>query len=205
MFWGQWPQSTLGDLVSHQGTQWVAGAAKPRATRELIDFLNQAQKITNAFFSNTNGTTEPKFRYNLRFVPGQPPIHMTIDGKELQPVFQTNFDWPAPSVAQQGVSAENLLNYEGRSINRPFGKQSGIWGVFKFFQNAEQRVVAENGSSEPIRVKWLYMKGEGASVRQLLDPPAILEIVRPLPAGTDILNPAFSKSVMCAGQAVIPE
>lgn len=188
-------QQSGSDLVVKQGTEWKPNPALQgmKVAPELVQFLTGAQQLTDVFFAE-GGMMQPKLRYVLRPVSGQNIIvRLILDGKELssQDPLQKTFYWPAPAGSTAG--AEGMV--QAGTFTTGFGRFDGLWGVFKLFQNADDR--AFGGKV----VTWSEIRGLGKAVAQPLNPPAKVEFVE-FPGGKDLFNPAFFQSLQCPRKAV---
>jgi hypothetical protein len=140
---------------------------------------------------------QPKLKYVLRPVQGQTiGIKLVMDGIELnsESPLQRTFYWPAAPGAKQG--AEGTV--EAGTFSAGFGRFDGLWGVFRLFQNADERTI---GSRE---VQWSEIRGRGGAATQKLNPPAKVEFVE-LPGSEDLFNPRFFIDLQCPKRAVVVE
>jgi len=186
-------QQSGSDLVVRMGQEWQPNPALQgmRVAPELLAFLNRSQQLTGALFTESG----IKVRYVLRPVPGQSiTIRLTLDGDELNSrnPLQKTFYWPAAAGAKAG--ADGTVE-AGGGFSTGFGHFDGIWGVFKLFQNADER---PNGKGV---VQWSEIRGRGVAVPQKLNPPAKIELVE-LPGGVDLFNPRFFDALQCPARAV---
>jgi type VI secretion system protein ImpL len=160
----------------------------------LPAFLNRVQQLTNAFFAADG--LQPKFRYVLRPVHGQTVVvRLVLDGTEIssESSLQKTFFWPAPVGATPGAQGR----VEAGGLSTGFGSFPSVWGVFRLFQNADER-----GSNVP-QVKWSQNRGLGGADPQELNPPAKVEILE-FPSGVDLFNPKFFEALKCPPKAVVP-
>ena len=161
---------------------------------DLLTFLNRAQDLRKAFFAD-NGAMQARLQYQLQRVPGQTiGVQLTLDGVTLPPDTSLSkaFYWPASGGAP---GAEGTVLFSGGG-SVGFGKQRGLWAVFRLFQNADPRALGEQ------RVVWSTVKGQGGATPQPLNPPAKVDIVA-FPGGVDLFNPKFFEDLKCKGRAVI--
>lgn len=107
---------------------------------------------------------------------------------------QTEFVWPAQPGQTAGGGGDLILG--GQVVG--FGQYDGYWGVFRFFQNADERV-----DHDPI-VKWSAIRGKGGAKIQAISPAVQLQFVQ-FPGGKDLFNPRFFQELRCPTQAVIAE
>jgi type VI protein secretion system component VasK len=191
-------QKSMAELVVKQGEQWTPAAPKPRVSPDLIRFLNRAQELTNLFFPSGKDMMQIQLRYVLRPLPRQgPPMRLRLDGKEMNTQtssLQTDFVWPAPPGQPQGARGELV----SAAFSTGFGQYDGLWGVFRLFQNADERVFGDR------KVQWSEVRGKGGATPQKIDPPAQLEFVQ-FPGNIDLFNPKFFQELRCPTQAVIGE
>jgi type VI secretion system protein ImpL len=189
-------QQSGSDLVVRQGQEWLA---KPdlqgfKVAPELLLFLSRAQQLTSVLFSEA-GLMQPKLRYVLRPVPGQTiGIKLMLDGTELSSDYplQKTFFWPAPAGGKSGADGTVTVG----TFNTGFGRFDGLWGVFRLFQNADERPYGTRV------VQWSEIRGRGGAVAQPLNPPAKVEFVE-FPNGVDLFNPKFFETLQCPKRAVI--
>ena len=80
----------------------------------------------------------------------------------------------------------------------PFGQYDRLWGVFRFFQNAEPR---EFGVRQ---VVWSSLRGPGGATLQKLTVPVRVEFVE-FPGGVDLFNPRFFEGLRCPSEALLPQ
>jgi type VI secretion system protein ImpL len=189
-------QQSGSDLVVRKGSEWQPNPALQgmKVAPELLQFLNRSEELTEVLFSE-GGMMQPKLRYVLRPVPGQNiVVRLVLDGKELnsQDPLQKTFYWPAPPGSSPG--AEGTV--QAGTFTTGFGRFEGLWGVFRLFQNADDRTF---GAKE---VQWSEIRGLGKSVvAQPLNPPAKVEFVE-FPGGKDLFNPSFFEALQCPRKAV---
>jgi type VI secretion system protein ImpL len=185
-------KSALVDLTTLDGKVWKPNPAsqKLKPTQELLDFLNWAQQLRMAFFSDGNS---PHLTYSLRTVlasGSKQVIQLTIDGQSHEFTadhqLQHTFTWPAAA----GVEAKA----DGRSgtagYTAGFDSHYGLWAAFRLFGDAIHR---EPGA---VAIEWKETKG-GTGRPQPLEPPVQLEFVGGFPAGVDVFNPDFFKGFGC--------
>jgi type VI protein secretion system component VasK len=189
-------QKSLAELVVRQGDAWVPAAPKPRVAPDLLRFLNRAQTVTSVFYPSGTNMMQVQVKYTLRPLQG-PPIRLRLDGKEMNTSvsqLRTDFVWPAP-VGQTGGAKGELIS---SSFSSGFGQYDGLWGVFRLFQNADDRVLGDK------KVQWSRVRGTGGAAVQPINPPVQLEFID-FPGGNDLFNPKFFEELHCPTQAVIPE
>src|SRR5262249_54877460 len=87
----QYQQKSLAELVTKQGLAWVADP-KAKVTPALIAFLTASQQLSDIFFGGTN-LIQPRVKFTIRNA-GQAKVKLVLDGKELNPALQTEFQWP---------------------------------------------------------------------------------------------------------------
>jgi type VI protein secretion system component VasK len=105
---------------------------------------------------------------------------------------QKTFYWPAPAGSTAG--AEGTV--QAGTFTTGFGRFEGLWGVFRLFQNADDRTFGAK------TVQWSEIRGLGKSVvAQPLNPPVKVEFVE-FPGGKDLFNPIFFESLQCPRKAV---
>jgi type VI protein secretion system component VasK len=189
-------QGSGADLVvrSESGKEWKPNPASKdvKTANELVDFLNRAQRVTDAFFGQ--GRTTPQLRYTLRSVPGPgPAIRLKLDGPEFtsREALRREFLWPGKE-----SRAEGWIDAGGTEIG--FGAYPGLWGVFHLFENADPRTEGTH------IVQWSESRGRGAAERQPINPPVKIEL-HEFPGGVDIFNPKFFEALQCPKKAVVPE
>lgn len=193
----KYQQASLGELTARAGGRWDQrpDVQKPRVTPEMLAFLTRAQQLTDVFFPA--GSQQPRLQYTLRPVPKQDVgIKFEIDGTVMnskESSIQKTFDWPARASAAPGASGSEI----GGPIETGFGKYSGLWGVFRLFQNADERQL-----NAPV-VVWSKVYGPRGEA-QPLTPPAKVEFVQ-FPGGVDLFNPRFFEPLRCPGKAILAE
>jgi type VI protein secretion system component VasK len=183
----QYQQKSLAEMVAKQGSAWVADP-KAKVTPSLIAFLTASQQLSDIFFGGTN-LIQPRVKFTLRS-SGQNRVKLVLDGKELNPTLQTEFQWPGAG----NPGAEGYV-YIGDTAF-PFAKYSGMWGIFRLFQNAEERALGERN------VRWTQVRGAGNAEAQKLPVPAVVQFVGELPGGADLFNPKFFDALRCPSRAV---
>jgi type VI secretion system protein ImpL len=189
-------QKSAADLAVRKGVEWVPNPALQgmKVAPDLLVFLGRAQQLTNVFFAE-GGMMQAKLKYVLRPVPGQTiGIRLTLDGSELssQNPLQKTFYWPAPAGATQGA----VGTVEAGGLSTGFGRFDGLWGVFRLFQNADERPLGAHV------VQWSEIRGRGGAEAQKINPPAKVEFVE-LPGDSDLFNPRFFEDLQCPKRAVI--
>ena len=198
-----WKYAESNEMVTRPKSDWQEKPELPgyHVSQGLIDFLNAAQQLSDAFFPGG----EPHFEYALRPCTGQPgcegqiPIRLMLDGKEMSTtsVVQVQFQWPAATAHLMGADAKLILP---GAASYGFGNFVGLWGVFRLFQTAERRPLGS-----PM-VVWTESRGSGDANPQLLTPPVKLDLVGVTPR-TDVLNPEFFSGLRpssCPKHAIAP-
>lgn len=188
-------QKSASDLVVRAGADWQPNPTLQgmKVTPELLAFLGRAQALTGVLFSE-NGMMQPRLRYVLRPIPGQSvTVRLLLDGDELlsSNPLQKSFFWPAPAGARAGADG----TVEAGAFTTGFGRFDGIWGVFRLFQNADERPYGTR------IVQWSEIRGRGGAVAQKINPPVKVELVE-FPGGVDLLNPKFFEALKCPDRAV---
>ena len=189
-------QKSAADLAVRKGAEWVPNPALQgmKVAPDLLVFLGRAQQLTDVFFAE-GGMMQAKLKYVLRPVQGQTiGIRLTLDGSELssQNPLQKTFYWPAPAGATPGA----VGTVEAGGLSTGFGRFDGLWGVFRLFQNADERPLGNHV------VQWSEIRGRGGAEAQKITPPAKVEFVE-LPGGFDLFNPKFFEDLQCPKRAVI--
>ena len=193
----KYQQASLGELTAKAGGRWDQrpDVQKPRVTPDMLAFLTRAQQLTDVFFPG--GSQQPRLQYTLRPVPKQDVgVKFEIDGTVMnskESSIQKTFDWPARAEAAPGASGSEI----GGPIEVGFGKYSGLWGVFRLFQNADERPL-----NAPV-VVWSKVFGPRGEA-QPLTPPAKVEFVQ-FPGGMDLFNPRFFEPLKCPGKAILEQ
>jgi type VI secretion system protein ImpL len=194
----KYQQQSLGELTARTGSRWDQrpDVQKPLVTPGVLAFLNRAQQLTDVFFPA--GSQQPRLQYTLRPVPKQDVgIRLEIDGVVLnskESSLQKAFEWPAREGAAPGAIASQIQIGGGSS---GFGKYSGLWGVFRLFQYADDRAL------NAAVVVWSYSSGLRGEA-QPLTPPAKVEFVQ-FPGGVDLFNPRFFAPLNCPGRAILEQ
>ena len=189
-------QTSGSDLVVRTPQGWQPNPALQgmKVAPELLAFLDRSQQLTGVLFAES-GMVQPKLKYVLRPVPGQSiTLRVALDGEEFNSrnALQKTFYWPAPAGAKAG--AEGTV--EAGAFSTGFGKFDGIWGVFRLFQNADERAYGTKV------VTWSEIRGRGGAAAQKLNPPAKIELVE-FPGGVDLFNPKFFEALQCPSRAVV--
>jgi type VI protein secretion system component VasK len=134
---------------------------------------------------------QPHLTYTIR--PNSPPgVRLVLDGQELNSArsgLQKEFQWPAAAGTLSGAQG-----FVGDSI--PIGQYDGMWGVFRLFQNADERALGE------VSVKWSRVRGLGSATPQPLPQTARIEFVK-FPGGFDLFNPKFFEALRCPDSAIL--
>ena len=188
---------TLADLVMKDGSHWKAkDGAKVAITSGMLNFLNRAQAVSDAFFAN--GASQPQLLYTLR--PKLDPaykdafIELEMDGvtHQWKTSLQKQFAWPASPAA-------NKLGAIGRvvtgSLSFPFASRGGPWAFFRMMGDAEPRAILSK------IVEWKYLHSGEGRLEPITPAPVRLEIVE-FPGGVDVFNPKFFEGLQCPGKAV---
>jgi type VI secretion system protein ImpL len=193
----RYQQESLAELAVKQAGRWAQnpGAASPRLSRELLEFLNKAQLITDTMFDGGSGL--PSMVYNLRADGkslGPYTLTLAFDGKEQSysesNVMQKLFLWPAPAGHTSGGKA--WIQKVG--TQRIYvGSAAGVWGVFKVFRDADPREVGDR------TVQWSSYTVPGGGKEKFEQPIRIDVIDRPV---AQLLHPAFFHSFRCPSAAV---
>ena len=188
-------QQSGSDLAVRMGQEWQPNPALQgmKVAPELLAFLNRAQQLTGVLFAES-GMMQPKLKYVLRPVPGQSiTIRLTLDGDESNSrnPLQKTFYWPAPAGAKPGADG----TVEAGGFTTGFGRFDGLWGVFRLFENADERPYGTR------IVQWSEIRGRGGAVAQKLNPAAKVELVE-FPGGVDLFNPKFFEALQCPARAV---
>jgi len=185
----------LADSVVKDGAQWKAkDGAKLPPTGEMINFLNRAQAITDAFFPK--GSSQPQFFYTLR--PKLDPayqnafVHLEVDGQvfEWTNAVQHQFSWPAASGGTGGAVGRVKIG----AVSVPFASRGGAWALFHILRDAEPRLPGSK------IVEWKNLRG-GDGRLDSLSVPVRLEFVD-FPNGADVFHPKFFDNLQCGGKAV---
>ena len=188
-------QQSGSDLVIKRGPNWEQNPALQgmKVATELLGFLDRASKLSGVLFSES-GAMQPKLKYVLRPVSGQTiVIKLTLDGAEFssQSPLQKTFYWPALPGQAQGANG----TMESGALSTGFGRFDGLWGVFRLFENADDRPLGAKV------VQWSEIRGRGGAVPQKINPPVKVEFVE-LPGGEDLFNPRFFDGLQCPKRAV---
>jgi len=188
----------LEKLTEKHGSRWTEKdpASKPQVTGEVLNFLNSAQAVANAFFPA--GATQPHLTFVLRprldSAFGDSILELEIDGKSYPwtTKVQKQFTWPPPA-GSQSLGATVWIKDGPLKLN--IASRPGIWGIFRIIGDAEPRAL--NGKI----VEWEYASGE-RGLRQAIHPaPVRLEIIE-FPGGADVFSPQFYEGLKCPARAV---
>ncbi|MEO7652411.1 MAG: ImcF-related family protein, partial [Bryobacteraceae bacterium] len=183
--------ASAAEFTVAQDGQWMQNPAKPtpKASPELLNFLNNSQQIASAFFAP--GSAQPYFTYTLR--PQfdndsvEPIIKLSIDGKVHEftksATRQQQFTWPA------AAAAEAVGRTGTKGFSSPFSSHDGVWAVFRMFGDAEPRPVGSK------TVEWKKSRGPTGRFEPI-EPPVRLQIVES-PGGADVFNPDFYARYSC--------
>jgi type VI secretion system protein ImpL len=189
---------TLGEFAVKDGSQWKPkdSAKKPQVTQDMLNFLNRAQAITDAFYPS--GATPLQLTYTLR--PkldasfGNSILELEVDGRPYAwtSSLQKQFTWPPPQ-GTKDLGAKAFIRTG--PVAYPFASRAGLWAIFRIMGDAEPRPF-------PSRlVEWKYGRG-GEGLREPIQPaPVRLEIVN-FPGGVDMFNPKFFEGLHCPPKAV---
>ena len=187
---------TLADLVVKDGAHWKAKeGGKATITSGMLNFLNRAQAVTDAFFPN--GANQPQLLYTLR--PKLDPaykdafIELELDGvtHQWKTSLQKQFVWPAsPAASKVGAVGRVVTG----SLSFPFASRGGLWGIFRVMGDAEPRSISSK------IVEWKYLHGGNGQSEPITPAPVRLEIVE-FPGGADVFNPKFYEGLQCSGKA----
>jgi type VI secretion system protein ImpL len=188
-------QQSGSDLLVRTPQGWQPNPALQgmKVAPELLAFLERSQQLTSALFAESG--MMQKLKYVLRPVRVQGiAIRVAIDGDEFNSGYplQKTFYWPAPAGAKAGADA--TMEFAG-GASTGFGRFEGIWGIFRLFQNADERSYGTKG------VQWSEIRGRGGEP-QKLTPPAKVELVE-FPGGVDLFNPKFFETLKCPTRAVV--
>jgi len=188
---------SLADSVVKDGAHWKAkDGAKVPASADMLDFLNRAQDVTNAFFAN--GPTQPQLQYTLR--PKLDPayqnvfIEFDVDGQTHQwkNSLQQQFIWPA-APGTTGGAVGRIVTPDGLSLS--FSSYGGVWAIFHMMSEAEPRLLKSN------IVEWKYSRGSAGVPQPITPAPVRFEFVD-FPSGIDVFNPKFLNGLQCPVKAV---
>ena len=188
----------LADLTVKDGQTWKAKdpAKKPQVSPEMLDFLNHAQALTNAFFPP--GAARPQLTYSLR--PKLDPsfkdatLELELDGASYPwtSSLRKQFSWPSPA-GTKGLGA--VARIVSGPVSAAFASEGGVWGIFKVMADAEPR--APNASV----VEWKSTRGTGGRLEPIKPAPVRMEIVD-FPGGVDVFNPKTYAAIGCPVKAV---
>jgi type VI protein secretion system component VasK len=167
----------LGPAVKKEQSQWIMAdpAAKPQVSPAVLEFLNKAERITRAFY--TDGATSAHLNYSL--LPKQDPagrrVLLEIDGQshEWNGFIRKAFTWPSTGAEKGG---RLRLLYPGSSV--PVSSYGGVWGIFRIMDSGDF------GESDGT-IQWKY-SGEGR--KDLIDPPVQMDIVGLTPATVGVFK-----------------
>jgi type VI protein secretion system component VasK len=187
----------LADLVIKDGGRWKAkDGAKVAITSGMLNFLNRAQAVSDAFFAN--GANQPQLLYTLRPKLDQAYkdafIELEMDGvaHQWKTSLQKQFMWPAsPAASKLGAIGRVVTG----SLSFPFASRGGPWAVFRMMGDAEPRAISSK------IVEWKYLHSGDGRLEPITPAPVRLEIVE-FPGGVDVFNPKFFEGLQCSGRAV---
>jgi hypothetical protein len=195
-------KSALAELTVLDKGVWKANPAaqKLKASPELLEFLNRAQQLRNAFFADGPA---PHLTYSLRAplaAGSKQEISLTIDGQSnvftAEHQGRHQFLWPAPSGGES--KADGTFGVAGSEFSSGFSSHGGLWAVFRFFGDAARR------EPNATVIEWKETKS-GTGLLQALKPPVQLEFVGGVggfPGGADVFNPDFFKGFRCSFKPV---
>jgi type VI protein secretion system component VasK len=189
----------LGEVLVKDGPLWKPKdpSKKPELSRELLEFVNRAQKISDAFF--TGGSPQAQLIYTLR-----PKLDSAFAGSNLEleldgrpyiwtSQLQKQFSWPAPPGTKETGAVARI--HLGSTVVVPFASEGGPWGIFRIMADAEPREVGSR------LVEWKYVRGGNGRLEAIQPAPVRLEIVD-FPGGADLFNPKFFANFQCPARAV---
>jgi type VI secretion system protein ImpL len=182
----------IGDLLVQKGRRWEGKPdAKPPVEQKLLEFLNQAQELSDALFAG--GSQQPKAEYALRPTEHQKVnFNLRIDGTLMDSPFQKTFHWPAMNGDEPRAEC-NAVD----PVAYGCGNYSGRWAVFKLFEQAHDRPLKTK------EVTWTKMLTQGGEEQKFT--PVSVDIVN-FPGGADLFNPHFFDVFRgCPSRAVPPE
>ena len=189
---------SLAEFVIKDASTWKANpAAKAPVTPEMLNFLNSAQAVTDAFFPK--GASQAQLFYTLR--PKLDPafqnafVQLDVDGQSYQwrNSLQKQFFWPASPTGPSNTAVGRIATNDGLSFS--FSSFDGVWAVFHLMRNAEPRLMNSK------IVEWRYSSGRGSRPELIKPAPVRLEFVD-FPGGADVFNPKFFDGLQCPGKAV---
>lgn len=173
----QLERKSLEKFIEKKGNQWQpAPDAKPPITDKGLAFLNRAQDLSTALFADGSHLG---MSYELRPIEDQKPkLRLQIDGTAMdasRSSLRVTFHWPGTS--DSGAMASDFVD----GNMHDFAKHTGLWGIFRLFQQAESRDL-----NAPT-VTWKYIQ---IATGQLQMDPVKVDIVK-FPSGIDVFNPRF--------------
>jgi type VI secretion system protein ImpL len=186
---------SLAELAVKDGPQWKAKdpAAKPKVTPDLLAFLNNAQKVTDAFYSS--GAVSPQLNYAL--APTDPVskdriIEFEVDGQVFQWIsaYRHGFTWPAPAAAKEGA----VGRIRGPSGVYPFASEPGTWAIFRILRSAEPRQASAK------TVEWKFIRARDGGRLEPIEPSVRLDISE-FPKAVDVFHPSFFSGLTCSTSA----
>ena len=133
-----------------QGSQYIQKSGKPN----LSALVNQAVSIQRALYAGN--ASQPQFQFTLeaRAPEGESSEVVTIDGQDLSaPATATS----AQIIAWPGFPAGASLTLSGKS----YGRYSGTWGAFRFFQD-----YTWTRTKTGFHLEWI-VRGQGGQTVQL--------------------------------------
>ncbi|MFL6449173.1 MAG: ImcF-related family protein [Bryobacteraceae bacterium] len=173
----------LAEVVLRNQGQWNSPVPekKPQASPELLTFLNQAQRITDAFYPS--GAPPAHFNYALRpnlDAASQDWLFVwEADGKKQtwskDYRRQAPFAWPAAKDIERG----GKLGW-GQGAPNVLYSWGGLWGIFRVMDYAEPRTLGNKV------IRWKYT-ALGSRHEPIVPAPIDVELVD-LPAGIDVFN-----------------
>src|SRR5262249_39720795 len=135
-------EAALAKATVRDGNRWkqIPGA-DVTVSLELLDFLNNAQQITTAFFANGNSTVGMSYTLRPYFEPNSNQvIQLNIDGHTVEfsrsHQLREDFDWPASSESARQAVGRTGNRVGSELFSNPFSSQSGLWAVFRMIGDA---------------------------------------------------------------------
>ena len=182
-----------------EGQTWKSKdpSKKPQVTQDMLNFLNRAQAVTDAFYPA--GATQPRFSYTLR--PKLDPaykdavLELEVDGQvnAWTSSLQKQFTWPSAGAGKTGVVGRIKMG----SVSFPFASRGGTWAIFRVMGDAEPRPLGSK------LVEWKYGRCGDGRMEEIQPAPVRLEFVE-FPGSVDLFNPKFFDGLQCPRSAVQP-
>jgi type VI protein secretion system component VasK len=177
-------QQALAKSIVKQGRSWaVAPDADPKLSDEYLRFLNRIGAISDAFFpADANG--QAKLHYGLKIEPltNVEKITLTADGDSTVATTTSSmkqFIWT-------GAGKEANLQVTIGGTNS-FGRQGGIWAIFRLMANADAGTVAKKAA------QFSHTRGQGSSLSDVVTDkdgkPVTVTI--DIEAATNVFDPSF--------------